>query len=381
MVLTTEYKTEMIQDNPEIKKGILVTKSETGRKLINFLSLRLEKMPDCTMSVLQKWIRSGQVRVNGGRSTPYIPLKQGDIVRIPPFAISYLNNNASSEPELFVGLELPFQGKTQESNIAACSENPKLLFLEPELLVFFKPAGLAVQPGSNTHDSLSERLKKYFQDTYFVPAPAHRLDKFASGLVLCGRNQEAQQQLSNLLNTENIKLAGVLKNGELEQYVTNQKELMPYFELLPKIVQRTYLVWVQGRFPLAQETLLQDYLYLDYDAKSQKELVKASCVNNAKAKLALSLAKCLCVKQHPKLGFCSLLEVQLLSGRKHQIRVQMASRSFPVLGDFKYGNFPVVSVDIQKKLFKGLLLHAQKVALPDGRIFSASPPWKDFFAV
>ena len=71
-------------------------------------------------------------------------------------------------------------------------------------------------------------------------------------------------------------------------------------------------------------------------------------------------------------GERSLLRIRLFTGRTHQIRVQLSSRGFPIIGDVKYGG---------PKSPQGMLLHAWRLALPGGESFSAPPPWKEKFAV
>ena len=392
----------------------MVDPSEAGRKLLSFLSLHLENMPGCNASVLQKWIRSGQVRVNSGRSKPFARLEAGDQVRLPPFALphlkqqnleqvpvdpglellapkasrpvstaTYLNDDDSYDAEYDGGPDYEQENAAEEftrsalSALSALSERSEDFFedapvssapaatiiaVEDDLLVVHKPAGLAVQPGSAQADSLSERLAAHFKGALFIPAPAHRLDRAASGLLLCGRSQSAQQ-----------KLHALLAEGSNDS------------ESAAKSVGRIYLAWVSGRWDLPPGTLLEDYLVKSYDSESQREFMAVSRDSDdpAEKKLARSLGQTLLIERMPPKitrqtygqpygqgddwTERSLIKITLLSGRKHQIRVQLASRRHSIIGDPKYGG----------PSYPRLLLHAYSISLPDGRRFSMLPDWPE----
>jgi 23S rRNA pseudouridine955/2504/2580 synthase len=271
---------------------LTVTPEEQGVKLLRFLERRLQG--HAPKSMLHKWIRTGQVRVNKGRAGPYHLLDAGDTVRLPPFALA---RQIQEAPDLELDL------------------GPGLRVLEQtaDYLVLAKSAGLPTQPGSpNTNrgaDSVAGRLCAAFVDAPFIPAPAHRLDKQTSGIVLAGKNHTAQRRLHDLFR-ENA-------------------------------VSREYLAWVPGVWPHEQAVLLKDNLEQEHGSPVQ----------------ALSVALPVQYLE----GEAALLLVRLLTGRKHQIRVQLASRSFPVIGDARYGGpaFPL------------MLLHAYALGLPD----EAEPSW------
>ena len=268
--------------------ALTVTPMEQGMKLLRFLERRLQGY--APKSMLHKWIRTGQVRVNKGRAGPYHLLEAGDTVRVPPFALarSVQESQASSCPERDLGPGLWILGQTAD------------------YMALAKSAGLPTQPGSANADSVAERLRSVFMDEPFIPAPAHRLDKQTSGVVLVGRNHTAQRRLHALFR-ENA-------------------------------VRREYLAWVPGVWPHKQAVLLQDNLEQEH-----RSPVQALSVALPVQYLAL----------HNREG--TLLLVRLLTGRKHQIRVQLSSRGFPVIGDARYGGPP----------FRLMLLHAYALALPD----------------
>ena len=202
----------MEQHNPAL---LTVTGEEAGGKLIRFLERRLEG--NFPPAMFHKWIRTGQVRVNGKRAKPFLPLGAGDQVRLPPFALA----------RIFTGAEglipAPAEGSPLGGDAAPGSDSrhvplPSLAPCAPvgtpflgadvpvvamtaDMLVVAKPAGLAVQGGSALTDSLVQRLADAYTHQPFTPAPVHRLDRATSGLVVIGMTHAGLQRLSALFAT------------------------------------------------------------------------------------------------------------------------------------------------------------------------------------
>ena len=141
-----------------------VTAAEAGQKLLQFLSRRFEE----PQSVLHRWIRTGQVRINGGRAKPFDRVELNDEIRVPPFAGA--GTKAERVPASSGGKELP-----------------PIVAETADVIVFCKPSGLPVHPGTGHTDSLTTRLEAAFAGSPFIPAPVHRLDRDTSGLLLVFR--------------------------------------------------------------------------------------------------------------------------------------------------------------------------------------------------
>lgn len=311
-------------------------------KLLRFLERRLKDAP--SPNTLHKWIRSGQVRINGGRAKAFSLLAEGDLVRIPPFAaerpLSGLNA-AGGKP----GGPLP---EPAPGDILPGPEAPGLLLqaVAPDLLILSKPAGLPCQPGSGHQDSVSSRLAKAYSQNVFIPAPAHRIDRGTSGLLLAGRSHRGQQWLHELFRTGGVR--------------------------------KEYLAWVKGDWPHPLPCLLLDSLAQarDPDGKERTRVLPGGATSPIRQNGGTHLPvlsesenhNSLCIAtavqrisiQRMSPAGCnveesgSLLLVLLLTGRKHQIRAQAASRGFPVIGDLRYGVTP----------FPQMLLHAFALGLP-----------------
>ena len=281
---------------------VRVSEPESGQKLVQFLSRRLEgQIP---RSALMRWIRTGQVRVDNSRSKPFVRVLAGQEVRIPPHQTEPL------EPIVPVHDANPFVLST--------------VFEDSRLLVLAKPPGLATQPGSGLRDSVHDRLAASFHSHVWRPSLVHRLDKETSGLLLVAKSYAYLQHLLSLW-----------KKGK---------------------VTKVYLAWVPG------SGLWKDWFTLEDTIPGSEHKGRRPM----KTVQARSLVKA--VYEHD--GF-SLVAVRLITGRKHQIRIQLATRGFPILGDQKYGS---------DRSGQGLLLHAYSLRF-DGLSFELPPPWKGRFQV
>lgn len=177
---------------------------------------------------------------------------------------------------------------------------PEILFEDNHLLVVHKPANMPVQADSSNDPDLQNVLKTYLIEKYNKPGDAflgivHRLDRPTTGIMLFAKTSKAASRLSDQFRRRNIK--------------------------------KTYWAVVEGEPPLRGS--LNDYLWKNKD--SNVVLVKDK--NQPQAKSA--------ILSYKNMGFkdgLSLLEIELETGRSHQIRVQFSNAGFPLWGDYKYGS-------------------------------------------
>lgn len=245
---------------------VKVTKAEAGQKLVRFLERRVNGA--VPRSAVMRWIRKGNVRVDKGRCKPFDLVKEGQTVRIPPYQAE----------------------KTQRRSLPTLP----IIYEDDNFLAVCKPAGLPTQGGTGHDDSVVDRLLSMFADAPYRPAPAHRLDRDTSGVILAGKSHQGQKDLSDFF----------AEHGEGGKF---------------------YLAQVEGEWPNEDWTELRDKME-KRGPKGREKVVVGS------GKDALS-AVCP-VKVGAK---ASLLLVKLHTGRTHQIRVQLSSRGFPIVGDGKYG--------------------------------------------
>jgi 23S rRNA pseudouridine955/2504/2580 synthase len=315
---------------------LLVSREEEGMKLARFLERRLA-LP---AGMIRKWIRTGQTRLNGRRAGPFALLSEGDAVRLPPFA---LPPPPPPPPRDFVAA-LVRAGLC----VAACTE---------DLLVLNKPGGLPTHPGSGHTDSLTRRLTDALPGQPFVPAPAHRLDRHTSGLILAGRTHRAQERLHR---------AFAERTG----------------------LDKEYLVWVAGRWEEEEPRLLADVLRRerDRDGRERMRALPGGSFPAAEEDLpeeARSLA--VRVRLLPGREAASLLLVRLLTGRTHQIRVQTATRGFPVLGDGRHKGppFPLMLLHAWRLRLSAALVRDLSASCPEAgpREYRVLPDWPPPFAL
>ncbi len=287
-------------------KPYVVTSAEAGQKLLYFLARRFE-LPH---SAFHRWIRTGQVRVNGRRSGAFDRVQAGDEIRVPPFATAGRADTGEAR--------LPF---------------PQIVAETEEFLLLCKPAGLPVHPGSGHQDSLTQRIRARYTGADFLPTPVHRLDRDTSGLLLVAKTYRAVRRLSDMLAAH---------NGQ---------------------VVKEYLAWVSGICPWTDPIFLADGLVKDSATPGGPERVYISPtgVNARQPVREAGLTVCCLTRSNG----ISLVLIRLHTGRTHQIRAQLSSRGFPLLGDGKYGG-PFCAA--------GLLLHAARLIV-DGQVYESLPSW------
>lgn len=348
---------------------LTVSSAEAGQKLLQFLQRRLGK--EVPQGFLMRIIRKGEVRLNKGRVKPYDRVEEGDIVRVPPMR-DVKPQKTTSAGNIAEGLA-DAKGNTGKETDTSCTAACGMVVARAEgLLVFNKPAGLPVQPGTGHTDCVTTRLAHCFASADFMPAPAHRLDKNTSGLLLIGTTYARLRQLQDLF-----------RNGHA--------------------IGKEYCAWVEGDWPYKDTQQLHDELIKDREiAKGGREKVRTitpdtahSAKIDANKKHVISLhteardasmveeqspqfsekakvrnAHCAVTPLIRRNGY-TLMHIALFTGRTHQIRVQLSSRGYPVAGDIKYGASPCS---------EGMLLHAFRIKLPD-ESFTCLPSWQGKWAV
>jgi 23S rRNA pseudouridine955/2504/2580 synthase len=213
-------------------------------------------------------------------------------------------------------------------------KNITLLFENDQCLVLDKPAGLAVQGGRGVAVSLDSLLAAEYSPR---PLLVHRLDRDTSGLILVAKTREAAARFSALFARETPAGAGV---------------------------QKLYLGICAGR-PAPPSGVIET------------ELEVRSALRRAR-----TFYRCLDRGPEGRDGEFSLLELELGTGRTHQIRRHLASIGCPILGDDKYGDFSLNKRLRKERSLKRLLLHSARLVIPEELCgfpldVSARPP--DYF--
>jgi 23S rRNA pseudouridine955/2504/2580 synthase len=284
-----------------------------GQRLDNFLLGELKGVP---RSLVYRLIRSGQVRVNSGRTAPSYKLQAGDRVRVPP-----------------VGVRPPTQAVATPDRLDWLGA--RIIYEDSRMLVVDKPAGLAVHGGSSVSLGLIEALR-LLRPTAKDLELAHRLDRGTSGCLLLAKRRSTLRVLHELL-----------REGQLD---------------------KRYLTLVKGRWPDNIGTV-------DAPLVTRRVGGEARVKVDPSGKEARSTFRVL-----DRFGkTATLLEVSIDTGRTHQIRVHAAHAGHPVAGDERYGdkdfNDYAKSFGLQR-----MFLHAHSVSFkwPEtGDPFDASAPLPD----
>ena len=177
-------------------------------------------------------------------------------------------------------------------------DDVQIIYLDNHLLVVNKPAGMLTQGDATGDLDLHSYAKQFLKERFNKPGKVflglvHRLDRPVSGVMVFARTSKAASRL-----TRQFKV---------------------------RSVEKRYLALVEGR--LTGKATLVDYVWKDH---RRVRVVSESHPHAMRAELTY---RSLAVDQH-----LSLVEIQLATGRPHQIRVQLARLGHAILGDFKYGS-------------------------------------------
>jgi len=294
---------------------LVVTPDKSGLRLDKFLALHLNS-PDLSRARISKWIKQGRAKVNGQVCIkPNKQLNSGDELEITPEEIS--------------GRQEPVPGSLD------------IKYQDGELLVLNKPPYISVHPASSESDTtLVHYLLYQFPEVEDLdperPGIVHRLDKDTSGLMLVGRSLRAVEVLSREIANRNLHkeylaiVHGVpeQETGKINLPIGRDPVSRSRMKVLPE----------QGREALTYYSLLHVF---------------------------------------PGNSF-SLLQVRIITGRTHQIRVHLAHAGFPILGDALYGSHKLTTLKKKHPQVAGLsrrqMLHSWKTGLnhPD------TGSWMDF---
>ena len=188
---------------------ITISQVEEGTRLLRWF---LRNYPGMLQRDFYKLCRGGQIRINSSRCKGTEILKNGDMVRIPPTLQSFKKVNKTENGENFSLADL--------EQLRKC-----IIYNDKDIVVFNKPAGLAVQGGTSIKKSIDKMAAALFP--YDKVSLVHRLDKETSGILVVAKNQHAAQDLTNQFQNKTVSkeylalLNGSVSNesGIIENYV------------------------------------------------------------------------------------------------------------------------------------------------------------------
>lgn len=265
---------------------LTVQKNDAGQRADRFLS---KAFPNLTPPLICKLMRKKRIKLNGAKTEPNVKLCEGDVFRF------YLSEELLSK-----------EGSTRENDFREVSPDIDVVYEDENILLVDKPVGMVVhEDNDNTADTLINRILCYLwkkgeydpdKENSFVPALCNRIDRNTCGIVIAAKNAEALRVLNQKIrDRELVKLYLCVLSGVPEK---REDTLTAYLKKLPDENR----VVISSRKAPDNLTIKTKYRILETRGEQ------------------------------------SLAEVDLLTGRTHQIRAHFAYIGHPLLGDGKYGS-------------------------------------------
>ena len=307
-------------------KEVNITGKEENQRLDKFL---LKYFNNAPKSFVYKMLRKKRIKFNGKKAEGNEIIKHGDKLQM------YI------APETMDSL-------MSEKEIVKAERHFGIVYEDDNILVVSKPAGLLSHPESSADkNTLIDQILYYLyekgeydmsKESSFTPAICNRLDRNTGGIVIAGKNLAAVQAVNKAIAQRKIK--------------------------------KYYITMVRGEF--TQEKELFGYHVKDELTNTVKVLKKEA----PGAKKIFTKVKPIAVKDN-----FSLLEIDLITGKSHQIRAHLKSMGYPVIGDRKYGEMRVNTRFKDKYGLNNQFLFAYKIAWHENEGVMAYLNGKEFTAV
>ncbi len=299
---------------------ITVEAGEAGMRLDRWFKTHF---PGLGFGHLQKLLRSGQVRVNGGRAKADTRVEPGQVIRVPPLSVDRKG-------------DAPLTQRTIRDQRDADILQKMLLHEDPKVFVFNKPSGLAVQGGSGVSRHVDQMLEAWRNKKGEKPRLVHRLDRDTSGVLVVARTRLAAMRLGEAFRGRDAK--------------------------------KTYWALVRG-VPKKREDKISTWMVKEQTPDGDR--MRVARHGEPDADHAISNYRL--VEQAGQA--LSWLELEPHTGRTHQLRVHAAHIGHPIIGDPKYF-FADQNWELPGGIQNRLHLHARRIVIPhpDGGVIDVTAP-------
>ena len=251
-----------------------------------------QKVISLPHSLIEKIIRQNKIKINKKKVKSSYRLKSGDLIEI--FNISQFKERVKNQKVKYI----PQKNELSKYDDYIIENNDNFIVIN-------KPAGIPVQSGTKSFKNITDILKnsKYFQDS--KPFIVHRIDKETSGILIIAKNRKFAQLFTTLFRIRKIhKTYLAITYGKINKSIKNMRDELTYFDNKKKITQKA--------------------------------------ISNIKI-----------IKSNDELSY---VELNPITGRKHQLRKQLLNLGNPIIGDDKY-----YLINYRKIKVKSLMLHAYKI--------------------
>ena len=231
-----------------------------------------QKVISLPHSLIEKIIRQNKIKINKKKVKSSYRLKSGDLIEI--FNISQFKERVKNQKVKYI----PQKNELSKYDDYIIENNDNFIVIN-------KPAGIPVQSGTKSFKNITDILKnsKYFQDS--KPFIVHRIDKETSGILIIAKNRKYAQLFTSLFRIRKI--------------------------------HKTYLAIAYGKIKKSVKSMRDDLIYFE----NKKKIIQKA-ISNIKI-----------IKSNDELSY---IELNPITGRKHQLRKQLLNLGNPIIGDDKY---------------------------------------------